>query len=59
MFHDVPALFMTDGVPAEVLRAGEPRLRKDRARSTAPVAATSWARLRLPLLRRSIRAVTS
>lgn len=58
MFHDVPALFTTDGVTIDALRAGEPRLRRSRGRSTEPVAATSRVRVRQPLLRRSARVLT-
>lgn len=50
MFRDVPALFITDGVPAELVRAGKPRLR-----SWKPVendVAADMKPTRVPLLRR-------
>lgn len=52
MFRDVPALFMTDGVPADLVRAGEPRLRGARPDRAVVAAATAPARGRRPLLRR-------
>lgn len=52
MFRDVPALFMTDGIPADLVRAGEPRLRGARGDRDVQVPATAPSRARRPLLQR-------
>lgn len=52
MFRDVSALFITDGVPADLIRAGEPRVREARDGGADAVAATAPARARRPFLRR-------
>lgn len=59
MFRDVQGLLFTeDGVPADLVRAGEPRLRRSgwaagHARVEEP------ARVRTPLLRRLLRPATA
>ena len=52
MFRDVPGLFMTDGVPADLVRAGEPRLRGERRVEADTAEATAAVRARRPLLQR-------
>ena len=51
MFGDLPSLFMTDGVPADLVRAGEPRLRRDGREHISVAAAPQHAEVRRPLLR--------
>ncbi|MEX2291595.1 MAG: hypothetical protein WD794_14885 [Mycobacteriales bacterium] len=56
MFADVQGLlFHEDGVSADLVRAGEPRLRRHRGRDTSPALVTSPARSQAPLLRRLAR----
>lgn len=55
MFLDVPsALFTVDGVPAGLVRAGEPRLRRS-ARVEAGAAERAHAQPRAALLSRLVR----
>lgn len=56
MFRDASGLFTTDGVPADLVRGGEPRLRTYAGRdSRAPQRAS--VSQRVPLLRRVLRPV--
>lgn len=59
MLSGVPGLFTADGVPADLLRGGEPRLRRQRRRTAEPTAATSPGRARVPFLHRTGRLTTS
>lgn len=59
MFRDVPALFATDGVSVDLVRAGEPRLRGGRRSTGGPVAKQAASAARVPLLRRTARLITS
>lgn len=58
MFRDMPGLFTADGVSADLVRAGEPRLRTYAVRDTA-VLERVRATLRVPRLRRALRTATS
>ena len=52
MLRDMSALFVTDGVPADLVRAGEPRVRAARNGGADAAAATAPSRARRALLRR-------
>lgn len=59
MFADVQGLlFHEDGVAADLVRAGEPRLRRHRSRDSVPARVTAPARRQVPLLRRLARPLT-
>lgn len=58
MFRDAPGLFTADGVSADLVRAGEPRLRTYAVRDTA-APERARATSRAPRLRRVLRAATS
>jgi hypothetical protein len=57
LFRDAPGLFTTDGVPADLVRAGEPRLRTYAGRDSQALQKAPASR-RVPLLRRMLRPVT-
>lgn len=60
MFRDAPGLFTAEGVCADLVRAGEPRLRTYAVRDTATLERLrSLATRRAPRLRRALRAATS
>lgn len=58
VFRAASGLFTAEGVPADLVRAGEPRLRRYAVRDTAaPALARTTSRA--PRLRRVLRAATS
>jgi hypothetical protein len=59
VLSDVPGLFPADGVSTGLLRAGEPRLRRQWRRTAEPTAVRSTGRARVPFLHRAARLTTS